>query len=255
MTSNPRYDHRHVIIAGALVFSFAAIWLIPPIAQDPAYHLFADQRPLWGIPNFADVVSNVGFLLVAIAGCNTLLQTEPKQSRLGWYLFFIGVGAIGLGSAYYHWVPTNGTLFWDRLPMTVAFMSLLSSLIAEYINPRWETPSLVITVPIGVFSVLYWHWADDLRLYGWVQFTPLLVVALLLWLFNSRHRHQWWFLAALALYAGAKVTEHLDHEIFALSKNIFGLAVSGHTLKHVLAAAGCYCLVIMWKRRIASQGG
>jgi len=57
-----------VALLGLMVASLATLPLLPPIAQDPSYHQFADQRTLLGIPNFWNVVSNLPFVLVGTMG-------------------------------------------------------------------------------------------------------------------------------------------------------------------------------------------
>jgi hypothetical protein len=52
------------LIGGLAALAAAVAWLLPPIAQDPAYHRLADSRPWLGIPNALNVLSNAGFLLV-----------------------------------------------------------------------------------------------------------------------------------------------------------------------------------------------
>jgi hypothetical protein len=42
--------------------------LLPPIVQNQNYHDFADQRTLFGIPHFWNVVSNIPFLGIGAAG-------------------------------------------------------------------------------------------------------------------------------------------------------------------------------------------
>ena len=54
--------------------------------------------------------------------------------------------------------------------------------------------------------------------------------------------------AALALYAGAKLLESLDPEIYAL-----GHIVSGHTLKHLAAAGAAYFILLMLQCRTAAS--
>jgi hypothetical protein len=46
---------------------------LPPLLQDQSYHQFADQRELFGIPNFWNVVSNLPFIAVGAVG---LLQVR-----------------------------------------------------------------------------------------------------------------------------------------------------------------------------------
>jgi hypothetical protein len=87
-----------------------------------------------------------------------------------------------------------------------------------------------------------------LRFYIWVQLVPLLTVPVLIVLFRPRHTHQWLLLIALALYGLAKVLETYDGEIFAWT----GQSVSGHTLKHLLAASSCLAVLVMLRIRAAS---
>jgi hypothetical protein len=121
------------VIAGSVSIAVAAVFLLPPIPQSQAYHSFADQRTMLGIPRCLDVVSNAPFLLVGLLGIAFLIrrpaQDEPAhfiESRERWhyFFFFLGVTLTSLGSSYYHLAPGNERLVWDRLPMTLGFMSL-----------------------------------------------------------------------------------------------------------------------------------
>src|SRR5713226_7825908 len=87
-----------------------------PVPQDPSYHDFADQRTLFGVPNFCNVVSNLPFAFVGIAG---LIALHRRELDAGFAAFFLGAILISVGSAYYHLQPNNATLTWDRLPMTI----------------------------------------------------------------------------------------------------------------------------------------
>src|SRR5262249_19242094 len=60
----------------------------------------------------------------------------------------------GLGSAYYHLAPGNETLFWDRLPLAVMLMGLLSATIAERVSVKAGLILLGPLVLIGIASVL-----------------------------------------------------------------------------------------------------
>ena len=217
---------------------------VQPIAQSTAYHSFADQRAFLGVPNFMDVSSNIAFLLVGVAGI-AYLARQTVTLRAAWLTFFVGVTLVTAGSAYYHANPNNDTLVWDRLPMTIAFMGLLAALLGEYVSERLGKAPLVPAVLLGVLSVIYWHWSDDLRFYAWVQLEPMLIVLVLIALVRPRPTHQYLLLVALALYGLAKVFEIYDREVFAWTGQ-----VSGHTIKHLLAAASCLAvLVMLWRRR------
>lgn len=236
---------RYLLLAIVVLGSLAALTLLAPLAQDINYHAFADTRMFLGVPSFLNVVSNLPFLIVGVLGLNFCLNSAPAPSRHAWIVLFIGLGLVSVGSAYYHWNPHSDSLVWDRLPMTVGFMSLFAALIGEFLDQRIGQRLLWPAVLIGLGSVLHWHWTDDLRLYAWVQFVPLLVMLILLLLFKSRYTHSWMLVVALGWYVLAKFAEALDGAILNATAGI----VSGHTLKHLLAAAGAYSIYLMLRRR------
>ena len=236
---------RHAVLVTLVLGSLFWMLSLAPIAQDAAYHSFADTRKFGGIPNVLDVLSNLPFLLVGGWGLRFCLRTGPGAVRSVWAVFFAGAGFVGFGSAWYHWNPTNASLVWDRLPMTIAFMGLFVAVLGEYVSNRLVTLLLVPAVALGIASVLYWHWTDDLRPYVWVQFFPLLTVPAVMILFRSNYSHRWLLPVALGLYVLAKVAEFNDLAIFRGTREF----VSGHSIKHLLAAAGCYCILLMLQKR------
>jgi hypothetical protein len=183
--------------------------LMPPLRQDLSYHQFADRRTILGIPNFWDVISNLPFLIVGAMG---LVTFRDFASRL----LFLGVFFTAFGSGYYHLAPDNARLFWDRLPMTIVFMSLL----ALAMNERALVAPFVI---VGVLSVLWWRLTDNLWLYGFVQFVPM--VALLI--IAIRREPGLW--PVFIFYGLSKLAELFDKQIYSVSP------LSGHALKHLLA--------------------
>lgn len=244
-----------LVALGILMGGVAA--LVPPVAQDPAYHHFADQRPLLRVPNFLNVASNLPFLLIGALGLAFLLRDRRAGGpsafavpgdRQPYWPFFTGVALTGLGSAYYHWRPDNATLFWDRLPMTVAFMGLLASVIGERVSRRAGQRLLWPLLVAGVGSTLYWHLGElrgmgDLRPYGLVQFGSMVLIPLILVLFPARYTGTAYLWMSLGWYALAKAFEYFDHGLLALT------GVSGHTWKHLASAASAYWVLRMLARR------
>lgn len=222
------------LICGA-VFAF-----VPPIAQDPAYHAFADTRAGLGIANAADVLSNVLFVPVGLFGLWASRGLAPGALRRALGVFFAGVVLVAPGSAYYHLSPDNATLFWDRLPMSVAFSGLLAAVLAERVGGAFAGRGVLgALVLAGLASVVYWRvseagGAGDLRPYALVQFGSMAAIVALMALFPRSDAVLGWRAAGLAAagYALAKVAETFDPHIFAF----LGGAVSGHTLKHLFAA-------------------
>jgi uncharacterized Tic20 family protein len=162
---------------------------------------------------------------------------------------FLSVALTGIGSAYYHLAPDNGRLMWDRLPLAIAMMALLSAQLTERVSPGTGLGIMPALVGLGAASVLYWHWSEEqgagnLNFYIVVQFYSLLVIVLLAIFFASRYTQASDIFIALAWYAVAKLTEVADREIYDV-----GHLVSGHTAKHVLAAVGVYWILHMLKIR------
>lgn len=224
--------------------SLAIVFSLQPFGQNPNYHNFADRREFFGIPNFFDVVSNFAFLFVGIAGLGICFKNYLGSMHNSWIVLFSGIALVSIGSAYYHANPINQTLVWDRLPMTIGFIGLFVAILGEYINEKFGW-LIVPALLLGFFSVVYWHWSDDLRLYIWVQIISLLIIPVVMILYRSRFSHQWMLLIALLFYALAKIAELGDRKIFNLTQEL----ISGHTIKHLLAAAGCLALVLMLQQR------
>jgi len=241
-------------ISGLGVFAVILLFGGPAIPQDLAFHRFADQRLLLGVPHFWNVVSNLPFVFVGAAGLWFVQRQAPVgtggtfltgDERRPYFWFFIGVGLTGFGSAYYHWHPTNPRLVWDRLPMALAFMGLFAAILGERIGPRVGSRLLGPLLLIGLASVLWWNQSDDLRLYYLVQFYPMAAIPFLLVLFPPRYTGTAWLFAALACYVLAKLCENpWDRTIYEA-----GHWLSGHTIKHLLAALGAYCILRLLQTR------
>ena len=152
-------------------------------------------------------------------------------------MLFLGIALTGFGSSYYHWDPNDRTLFWDRLPMALSFMAILAIVIGERIDATAGAKLLWPLVAIGVISLLLWRWTGDLRLYAWVQFFPIIALAVLLVRFPPLYTGTSYWIVAAALYALAKLFEFYDPAIYSL-----GFIISGHTLKHFAAAAACFSI-------------
>lgn len=183
-----------------------------------------------------------------------LFRTAAALRMASWHAgayaaLFTGLTLTAFGSSYYHLAPDNARLVWDRLPMTIGFMGLLTAMIGERVSAAAARVLLEPLLLLGAFSVALWAWTDDLRLYGIVQFGSLFVVLIVLVLYPGPYRDSKYVGWALAFYGLAKVFEALDEPIYAL-----GGIVSGHTLKHLAAAAGLAPLIAMLvHRRSPSQ--
>lgn len=232
-----------VSLLAALALAFAG-----PIGELPGYGSFADRQTILGIPNFWNVVSNLAFLIPGVWGVAVLVGSRRPGVLAAllpsWLFVFGGAILIAFGSAYYHVAPSSAALVWDRLPMTLSFMGLFAVILGEQISQRWAARLLPVLLLVGLASVLYWRITHDLRVYVAVQYLPMLLIPLSLWLFASPLRPAWPIWAALVAYALAKVFEVFDTAMFQLLGSI-----GGHPLKHVLAGISVCLLVVAASRR------
>lgn len=246
--------NRTWTILAFTALSVAAAFLLPAMPQPTEYHDFADQRQLFGIANFLDVASNAGFLLVGVAGLFVVLKRrapfEHNSERLPYAIFFVGLVLTALGSGYYHLQPDNEHLFWDRLPMTIAFMSLIAAQIVDRVSVRAGIILLLPMLLTGIASAVYWlvterAGAGNVVPYGILQAYSVVMLLAIAWFYPSRYTRGndiYWVFTAYVL---SKLLETFDKELLSV-----GHLVSGHTLKHVAAAiAGLVVLRMLVLRR------
>jgi hypothetical protein len=244
------------LVVALIPLALGAAALLPPIPQDPAFHDFADRRPWLGVPNFADVVSNLPFLPIAIWGWWVLgrvpAATLDHQGRLPYHAFFAGVAATTFGSGYYHLDPTTPSLFWDRLGITVIAVGLTAIFVTDRIDRRLGARVVLpLFLVAGLASVVHWRATElagvgDLRFYGLVQFLPALAIPLICLLFPGRLTSARLVVLFMAWYGVAKLFEIFDHQIF----DLLGQTVSGHTLKHLAAATACAMVPLTLRRAL-----
>jgi len=245
-------------LIGAIFIAVIAIFfLVAPVGQDLGYHNFSDGNGFSYLPNTLNVLSNIPFFLVGLTGL-VAMNRGGKQSlklidnnRLPYFFLFAGAVLVGVGSSYYHLIPNNETLVWDRIPMTIAFMGLYSVIISEFISVRLGKLAIIPLIVIGICSVLYWWFTEidgvgDLRFYAVIQFFPVLTIPIILIFFRSKFDYVRGYWVLIATYVGAKIFETLDHQIHNLL-----IIISGHSIKHVLPAIGLYYLVASYKKRTA----
>ena len=228
---------------------------LPPVPQPDSYHQFADQRPWLGIANFGNVVSNLAFAIVGLWGLWFLSKPDKLKNtfidlreRRPYVVAFLGLLLTAFGSAYYHLAPSNARLVWDRLPMTIAFGSLVAVVIMERISVEAGLKVLPFLVAIAAGSVLQWyrdelHGHGDLRFYAAVQLYSALVLLMAL-LLKPRYSRTYDFAMVFGFYLFAKIFETADRLIFA-----HGHIISGHTLKHLAAATAGFWILRMLELR------
>ncbi|MBO43075.1 MAG: alkaline phytoceramidase [Rhodospirillaceae bacterium] len=249
------------ILVGILIVLMVGALLLEPLPVDPNYHKFAARRSIWGIPNFSDVVSNLPFGIFGLMGLWLVFGSsgrtifETRYHAVPYVIFFGAVSAITIGSSYYHWAPANGPLFWDRVPIAIAFMGLFAAFLADRIGQKMGVFCFMPSLIVFASGSLLWDLSHigqggDLRFYALVQIYPIITLPLLCWLFPKSHytttKHM---LLMVGWYVLAKILEVLDHSIYAL----LGGVVSGHSLKHLVASMAVFTVILMLKSRIGRR--
>lgn len=241
----------YLILAAFTVVSVLILSLLPPIPQWMSYHQFADVRTIWGIPNFWNVVSNVPFFIVGAIGLFAIKRERKLGNFSNWqkvapfFVIFTALMLTAIGSSYYHLAPDHYRLAWDRVPMTFIFMGLLSLTIMDRVSFKCGFWLLPFLIALGIWSVWYWAWTEsldrgDLRPYIFVKFYAISLIFMILYLFPESYLSTKPFLFLLIFYAVATICELADRQIYEV-----GGVISGHTLKHLFAAAGSYGFVVM----------
>lgn len=246
---SPRRLPRAAWLALATVAFAGLLWAHGPVGQWAAYHAFADARAWLGLPNAANVLSNLPFLAVGGWALWRLRRAHAASPSLpAWRAFALALVLIAVGSAAYHWAPSNASLVGDRLPIAWACAALSAAFLGERVGTHWSRPRVLgAALTIATLAVAFWWFTEragqgDLRLYIFVQALPMLLVPLGLGLGleattpAATPARAWWLV--LGCYAAAKLFEMADGLVFALLGHL-----SGHTLKHLLAAAGAALLL------------
>lgn len=241
-----------VIICAISSVVILVAFSVEPISQNLSYHQFSDSRKFLFLPNFFDVISNLPFFVFGLLGLKRWKKNRLEivaQIKEQYFTLFFGLVLLAFGSGYYHLWPNNQTLVWDRIPMTLIFMSLFSIIVAEFISVKISKRLFGPLLLVGVASVIYWHISEtngqgDLRLYALVQFLPVLIIPIILLGFKSDFSHAHFYWLVLCCYLFAKIFEHFDEQIFS---NL-GF-ISGHSLKHLCAGLGVWLLVLSYTNR------
>ncbi|MGV3743406.1 MAG: hypothetical protein ACO1NO_13960 [Burkholderiaceae bacterium] len=223
------------------------------VAQFPDYHAFADQSAHLGIPHAGDVLSNAGFVLVALWGFWRLRPLRKhallNKSWPGYSLFLWALLLTAFGSAFYHLAPDNARLLWDRFPIALACAGLLAGMRADTVPNAHSRRDTILLAVFAMASVAWWYatelaGAGDLRPYLLLQGAPLVLIPLWQAIYRAPKTERIAVGAVIFLYVIAKLAEATDHAVL----NSLGM-LSGHTVKHLLATAAATVIVHKLIRR------
>ncbi len=201
-------------------------------------HHFVDGRTWLGIPNAADVLSNLPFAAIGVWGlalqANTDKASQPFLGRESFVLtlFFIGLIFTAIGSMLYHLAPSDNSLLWDRAGMAFAFAGMLGVAASERVSARSGIWLGLGGLLAGALALVVWSKTSDVLPWMVLQFGSLALILILA--VTRKHAKSLGvsLYAVVAWYALAKVFESNDHAIFEVT----GHFISGHTLKHLAAS-------------------
>ncbi|RYF83112.1 MAG: hypothetical protein EOO29_04580 [Comamonadaceae bacterium] len=243
---------RERVLAAVFVL-LCAVALLAPALPTPALAsaAFADGRHWHGLANAMDVLSNLPFALLGIWGLLRLRGLDDPHAPMrgnaldcAW-LFFAGLLVTAAGSAFYHLHPDVLRLAADRAGMAVAFAGLIGLAVCERVSQRAGWPMAWATLAGGLLAVAVCAETGDVLPWALLQFGGMALVLWLAWLSPAPGavglRLSW----VIGAYALAKAFEMGDHAIYELT----GEWLSGHTLKHLVAAGAAWPVLQMLGRQ------
>lgn len=229
-----------------LVVAFVLVACFGPNVPDPTAAAgagFADARGWRGLPFAMDVLSNLPFALFGIWGLWRLRRFDTLHERLrsaaaldcAW-LFFAGLVFTAAGSVFYHLHPDALRLAADRAGMAIAFAGMLGLAVCERVSLRAGWPAACVAFLGGLAAVAVYHERGDVLPWAVVQFGGMALVLGLALLRPVPGAIGLRLGAVICFYAVAKLFELGDHWVFEAT----GQIVSGHTLKHLIAACAAW---------------
>jgi len=256
LTCLKKMKTNKIIFYTAILFSVMFILALSPLTQSQDYHQFAEQRFIGHIPHFGDVLSNLSFIIVGV-----LLLVESRQWNYvelykGQKTLFKALAyssiALGFGSGYYHWAPTDYTLAWDRATMVLGFAIIFYDSCVRYdiFGKKKVCQGTTISTITFLGTVIFWMISNRLEPYVFVQFFTMFVLVILA-IKNYKEVPSKHLFNMFIWYALAKLFENQDKLIFMMSGDL----MSGHTLKHIAYAMALYCFGKDMLKRLENQNG
>jgi hypothetical protein len=229
-------DAKRLYLAALFVFIIVALFY-GPISQPQEYHDFADDREILGVPNALDVMSNLAIIYPGVVGLAFIHESRNRSQVSGMILTFAG-------SVWFHLDPTDSTMLWDRLGMSVVIGSCISLLIHDMWDRNLAAKIHLPIIIASIVSVLWWPVFDDLRVYFIVKHHPFILFPIFLLcgrrIYDKVSGYYW----GLSMFLLATIFEFADQQIFEIT----GI-ISGHTLKHIAAGIGLWFLMVMIRDR------
>ena len=217
-------------------------------------HPFVDARFWWGLPNAMDVLSNLPLLVAGLWGLVVLNFSRrtrlPVITHQALSVFFWGLLFTAVGSSVYHWMPDAHSLVLDRLGMAVTFAGALGLAMAERVGASVArntsvtvlvSGSLSAALPLTHGNVLPWVVVQfgGMGFMAWAALRTPLPTATGVSLGGL-----------ITLYTLAKLFEMGDAAVFHATGDL----VSGHSLKHGVAALAAWPVIRALRQNAAAPG-
>jgi hypothetical protein len=241
-------DAKRLYLAALFVFIIMALFY-GPISQPQEYHDFADDREILGVPNALDVMSNLAIIYPGVVGLAFIHESRNRsqvsEDEISIQItLFSGMILTFAGSVWFHLDPTDSTMLWDRLGMSVVIGSCISLLIHDMWDRNLAAKIHLPIIIASIVSVLWWPVFDDLRVYFIVKHHPFILFPIFLLcgrrIYDKVSGYYW----GLSMFLLATIFEFADQQIFEIT----GI-ISGHTLKHIAAGIGLWFLMVMIRDR------
>jgi hypothetical protein len=236
---NISMSRAETLLAAFLAVLFVVALAGPLVPSPDSRHAFVDQSLLSGIPHAGDVLSNMAFLLAGLLGLLRVGQSRHRSlsnaERAMALLFFSGLVLTAACSGWYHLRPDDAGLAIDRSGMAVAFAGALGLAAATRVGTRAGCVLGLLVLATAPFAIQA-STSGNVLPWAVLQFGGVALLAAMACLrvrpFALDIRWGW----MLAAYALAKVFEMND----ALIHEATMQWVSGHSVKHVVAALAAW---------------
>ncbi|WP_211923450.1 hypothetical protein, partial [Pseudoduganella ginsengisoli] len=244
---------RVLPIAVTLVLLALMIWHgAIPERSNP--HDYADMRGFAGIPNFGDVVSCAGFLVVSMAGAlylGPLRRAGVAPAVWNSYVIFLAsLACTAIGAGYYHAVPNDTTLLYSRLPNVLMLVGLMAVVRAETFGARDDNSFLAAGMAAAAGSFVWYSYTKangnaDVGPIYLVQVLCLVLVPLWQGIYKAPRADKAAVYCALLMFILSQVVGGRDAQILHMTGWI-----SGHTIFHLFGAAAAAPIVWNMRRRL-----
>lgn len=217
-------------------------------------HDYADLRAYAGIPNFGDVVSCAGFLLVSIAGWFYLAPLRRAGAAPAvwnsYVIFLASLALTAIGAGYYHAVPNDTTLLYSRLPNVLMLVGLMAVVRAETFGQPGDNSFLATGIAAAAGSFVWYSYTKangnaDVGPIYLVQVLCLVLVPLWQAIYKAPWAEKAAVYGALLMFVLSQVVGGRDAQILQATGWI-----GGHAIFHLLGAAAAAPIVWNMRRRL-----